>query len=70
MADCKVFTIRIPQDDARPVELVARVQGISVNDLFRKALDSYLAILKQDEDFVSRAKAQLAQDREIVKNLG
>jgi hypothetical protein len=70
VADCKVFTIRVPQDDARRVELVARVQGISVNDLFRQALDRYIAILKEDDDFVSRAKAQLAQDRDIVKNFG
>jgi predicted transcriptional regulator len=70
MAECKVFTIRVPHDDARRVELVARVQGISVNDLFRQALDSYIAVLKADDDFVSRAEAQLAQDRDIVKNLG
>jgi predicted transcriptional regulator len=69
VTDCKVFTIRVPRDDARRVELVARVQGISVNDLFRQALDSYIAVLKEDDDFVSRAKAQLAQDRNIVKNL-
>lgn len=70
MAECKVFTVRVPHEDARRVELVARVQGISINDLFRQALDSYIAILKEDDDFVARAKAQLEQDRDIVKNLG
>lgn len=69
MAECKVFTIRVPQHDARRVELVARVQGISINDLFRRALEGYLAVLKEDTEFVSRAKAELARDRDIVDNL-
>lgn len=64
-----MFTIRVPHEDARRVELVARVQGISVNDLFRQALEGYFAVLKEDKEFVSRAKAQLARDSDIVDSL-
>jgi hypothetical protein len=69
MPACKVFTVRIPQEDARRIEFVARVEGISVNDLFRKATDAYFGILKQDDEFVARAEMQLAQDRDIVERL-
>jgi hypothetical protein len=65
----KVITVRLPQIDAERAELVARVAGVSVNDVFRRALDCYFATLRLDEDFVSRAQARLARESEIVSEL-
>jgi hypothetical protein len=65
----KVITVRLPHDDAGRAEFVARVEGISVNEVFRRALDGYLGTLRADPDFVTRAKAQLARDNKIAGQL-
>jgi hypothetical protein len=65
----KVVTVRLPQTDAERAEFVARVQGISVNDVFRRALEGYLDTLRLDREFSARAKAQLARDNEIAGQL-
>ncbi|MCW2541519.1 MAG: hypothetical protein JWN95_3244 [Frankiales bacterium] len=69
MAASKVITVRLDSDLARRVEFVARVEDISVNDFFKRAVDSYLATLKADENFGARAKALLAQDKDTAKQL-
>lgn len=69
MTATKVYTVRIPQDEAQQIEFVARVEGLSVNDVFRTALARYFEEIKGDDGFVGRAKAQLANDRKVAKRL-
>jgi hypothetical protein len=66
---CKVLTVRLPPDDAARAEFVARVEGISVNDVFRRALDGYVETLRSQEDFVDRARARIAHENEIASQL-
>lgn len=66
----KVITVRIDPEDARRAEIVARTDGISVNEVFRRALLSYFEAKRTDADFVERAKAMIARDAEIVIGLG
>lgn len=65
----KVVTVRLPHDDADRAEFIARVEGISVNEVFRRALEAYVDTLRTDHDFIARAKAQLARDNEIAGQL-
>lgn len=65
-AATKVVTVRLPYADAERAEFVARVANISVNDVFRRALDEYFDCLRKDTDFTTRAKAQLARESEIA----
>jgi hypothetical protein len=69
MQSAKVITLRIPPEEARRAEIVARAEEISVNELFRRALLHYFELKRADADFVGRAKAMLAQDAEIVGKL-
>ena len=62
----KVITVRIAPDDAARAEIAARVDGISVNEVFRRALLEYFEHKRADADFVARAKAMVARDAEIV----
>jgi hypothetical protein len=62
----KVITVRIVPDDAARAEIAARVDGISVNEVFRRALLEYFDHKRADADFVERAKAMVARDAEIV----
>jgi len=65
-AKTKVITVRIGSDDAQRAEIAARVDGISVNEVFRRALVEYFERKRADEDFVQRAQAMVARDAEIV----
>ena len=65
-AKTKVITVRIGSDDAQRAEIAARVDGISVNEVFRRALLEYFERKREDEDFVARARAMVARDAEIV----
>jgi hypothetical protein len=65
-AKTKVITVRIAADDAARAELAARVDGISVNEVFRLAFLEYFERKRADADFVARAKAMVARDAEIV----
>jgi hypothetical protein len=62
----KVITVRIGLEDARRAEIVARTDGVSVNEVFRRALLSYFEAKRADADFVERAQAMIARDAEIV----
>ena len=65
-AKTKVITVRLASDDAQRAEIAARVDGISVNEVFRRALLEYFERKREDEDFVARARAMVARDSEIV----
>jgi predicted transcriptional regulator len=65
----KVITVRLAPEDAHRAEMVARVDEISVNEVFRQALEHYLALKQADAGFMARAKAMVARDAEIVGGL-
>ena len=65
-AKTKVITLRIGLDDAQRAEIAARVDGLSVNEVFRRALVEYFERKRADTDFVERAQAMVARDAEIV----
>jgi hypothetical protein len=65
----KVYTVRLTAEQARRVEFVARATELSVNDLFRAALETHFAQLRQDPQFMARVDEVLAQDAAIAKEL-
>lgn len=69
MQSCKVITLRIPPEDARRAEIIARTEETSVNEVVRQALLHYFELKRADADFVERAQAMLARDAEIVGTL-
>jgi predicted transcriptional regulator len=69
MQSCKVITLRIPPEEARRAEIIARAEEISVNEVFRRALLHYFELKRADTDFVGRVQAMLAQDAELIGKL-
>lgn len=68
-AATKVVTLRLPQEEAERAEFVARVQDVSVNDVFRRSFEAYVGILRNDPAFVTRAKALLERQKRIASEL-
>jgi predicted HicB family RNase H-like nuclease len=69
MQSAKVITLRIPPEEARRAEIMARADEISVNEVFRRALLHYFELKRADADFVVRVRAMLARDAEIAAEL-
>jgi predicted HicB family RNase H-like nuclease len=69
MTECRVFTVRLDPTEARRAEFVARVDGASVNDVFRQALAAYIEQKKADPEFMARVEATLAADAAIASQL-
>jgi predicted transcriptional regulator len=62
-------TVRLPDDLAEEAEVVARVQGRSVNTLIVEALASEIERVRADKSFTSRAKQLLQRDKELLERL-
>jgi predicted transcriptional regulator len=65
----KQTTVRLPDDLADDAEAVARVRGVSVNQLIIDSLAAEIERVRADADFTARAKKLLERDREILDRL-
>lgn len=65
----KQTTVRLPEDLAERAEVVARLQGSSLNALIVASLDAEIDRVRADKDFTSRAKKLLARDKELLDRL-
>jgi predicted transcriptional regulator len=65
----KQTTVRLPDDLADKAELVARVQGKSVNQLIVDSLVIEIDRVRADKTLVSRIKQLVERDREILDEL-
>jgi hypothetical protein len=65
----KVITVRVSPKEAHQAEIVARVEEISVNEVFRRGLEAYFEKKRADPVFVERAQEIVARDAELVKEL-
>jgi hypothetical protein len=65
----KAMTLRLSADQAREAEVVARADGVSVNQLVRTALAEKIAARRKNKDFQKRVRQILDEDREILERL-
>lgn len=62
-------TVRLPDDLADQAEVVARTQGMSVNQLIVDSLRIEIERVRKDSDFRSRVKRLVERDRKILDRL-
>lgn len=65
----KTTTVRMSEDLATTVEVVARGRGISVNALVIDALIAEVERVKQDDQFLATLRELTERDREILDRL-
>ena len=65
----KAMTLRLPADQAREAEAVARVDGVPLSSLVRSALADKIAARRRDPEFQARLRRHLEEDQEILKRL-
>ena len=65
----KTTTIRMPEELADTVEVVARGRGISVNSFVIEALIAEVEKVRQDDHFMATLRKVTEHDKEILDRL-
>jgi hypothetical protein len=65
----KQTTVRLPDELADRAEVVARTQGVSVNQLIIDSLQLEIDRVRKDPDFRSRVKRLVERDQQILNRL-
>ena len=62
-------TVRLPDDLADQAEVVARTQGMSINQLIVDSLKLEIERVRKDAEFRSRVKRLVERDQKILDRL-
>ena len=65
----KSMTVRQADDQAAELELVARVDGVSISQAIQRAIAAHIAARKADPDFQERLRQVVEADRDVVMRL-
>ncbi len=65
----KNLTVRLPDQLAADTDTLARVEGQSVNETIRTALEESIARRKKDPEFRARLRKIIEEDRELLERL-
>jgi predicted transcriptional regulator len=65
----KMLTLRLPEDQARDLETLARVEGVSVSEEIRDAIAARVEAKRQDAAFQERLQRLMKQERAVLERL-
>ncbi len=69
MEDTRAMTLRLPATQAKELETVAQVDGVSVAEAVRSAIEEHIAARRRDEEFRTRLRRSLEENRDILERL-
>lgn len=65
----KQTTVRLPEELADQAEVVARVQGTSLNTLIVESLAAEVERVRADRAFTKKARQLIERDKELLERL-
>ena len=65
----KSMTLRLDDERAATLELMARAENMSVTDTVRAAIDEPIEARRKDKAFMERLKARHERERELFERL-
>jgi predicted transcriptional regulator len=65
----KNMTLRLDDERAAMLEMVARAEDQSMTDAVRDAIDAHIETRRQDTDFMERLRQRHEQERELYERL-
>lgn len=65
----KTMTLRLDDERAATLELVAKADDQNLNDAVRAAIDTHIAARRQDKDFIERLRRRHEEERELYERL-
>lgn len=67
--DVKTMSLRLDDERAATLEMLARAEGKSVTEAVRDAIDARIDERRQDADFMAKLHALQERDRAIFERL-
>jgi len=65
----KTMTLRLADEQASVLEMVARADGQSLNDAIRVAIDEHIEQRRSDAEFMARLRERHERDRALYERL-
>jgi len=65
----KTMTLRLEDEQAATLELVARADNQNITDAVRAAIDEHIDARRRDAAFIERLQARHEQERELYQRL-
>jgi hypothetical protein len=67
--DTKAMTLRLSADQAEALEKVAEVDGVSVSEAIRQAIEEHITTRAADVEFRARLAASMERNKRILDRL-
>jgi hypothetical protein len=67
--DNKAMTLRLSTDQAEALEKVAEVDGVSVSEAIREAIERHISARAADKEFRARLAASMERNQRILDRL-
>ena len=65
----KTMTLRLEDEQAATLQLVARADDQSLTEAVRAAIDEHIEARRRDADFIERLRARHEQERDLYERL-
>jgi predicted transcriptional regulator len=65
----KTMTVRLPDEQATNLEMVARVDGVPVSEAVRQAIDDRIQARRADKEFQTRLRRLLSENQQALERL-
>ena len=65
----KAMTLRLPVEQAEALELIAEVDGVSMSEAVRDAIESHIETRRADDAFQKRLAAVMKRHQRILDRL-
>jgi predicted transcriptional regulator len=66
MKQAKAMTVRLPEEQAQALEMVASVENLPVSDIIRAAITSHIEMRRRDPAFQAGLKDRISQARKLL----
>jgi hypothetical protein len=65
----RTMTLRLDDEQAATLELVARADDQTITEAVRAAIDEHIEARRRDQEFIERLRARHEQERELYERL-
>ena len=66
MKQAKAMTVRLSEEQAQALEMVASVENLPVSDIIRAAITTHIEIRRRDPSFQAGLKDRISQARKLL----
>lgn len=66
MKQAKAMTVRLSEDQAQALEMVASVENLPISDVIRAAISTHIEIRRRDPIFQAGLKDRISQARKLL----